>query len=268
MAEDFGQRFAAVDETLRSSQQSQHSKSTSLEEGLAALQQQTEEAASALQTLQLQLAQKAEGSPELVAAQMDEVVQMLEKNIAGLDKRLCSQVEELSAGLASLRVKVDGGHRRLTSLAERLEVNQQSASEGCREELLLLCEQDRRENDLRFASLKEQMRQVADESMQGIQGLCAAHQELARRATSTFEADAWRAIEESVNAHAQELATLFVDVADLQAFAQPLAHAGLSGSVVEQLANVEDTFQELSCSKARLQALEDWKLQQTTSMDQ
>mmetsp|Transcript_48654 Transcript_48654/g.89691 ORF Transcript_48654/g.89691 Transcript_48654/m.89691 type:complete len:878 (+) Transcript_48654:42-2675(+) len=270
-AEDLGHRLSNMEELVRSLKADNQTTASSLEDKLVSIEQQVVDAVTEMQSFQVQLAQKAQvdTARELpTAAQIDEALQAFEKSNATVEKRVCGQVEELSSALASLRVKVDGGHRRLASLAERLDVSQQSASEGFREELLLLREQDRRENELIAASLRELVQQVAEESAQGIQGLRKVQQELAKASTSTFEVDAWRAIEESVNAHAQELATLFVDVTELRAFTEPLANSGLSGQVVEQLIDLAGTCPEFASSNARLQALEDWKSWHSSSADQ
>jgi len=270
-SEDMAARFAAVEEAMRCLQHSQQNKMTALEERLVSMEQQNADAIAEVQSLQVQLAQKsqADSARELpTAAQIDEALQMLEKSTAAIDKRLCSQVEELSSALASLRVKVDGGHRRLAALAERFEVTQQSASEGFREELLLLREQDKREHETTVSNLRDQLQHVADESTSSIQSLRKAQLELGKMSSTAFEADAWRAIEESVNAHAQELATLFVDVGELRALTEPLIHAGLTQSLIEQLHDVASTSQELSTSKTRLQALEDWKSMHATAAEQ
>mmetsp|Transcript_54892 Transcript_54892/g.161376 ORF Transcript_54892/g.161376 Transcript_54892/m.161376 type:complete len:1469 (-) Transcript_54892:120-4526(-) len=144
-----------------------------MEARVGTLEQQLEQLDTEMRTLQMQLdegmlqgAGNIEGTQDMgddaMGPRLDEALRSAEQSVYTLDKRVTSQVEEVAASLASLRVKVDGQLSRVGTLAERLEVAHAPALEALRAEMSQARLQDRREVDSTLASLKGQVQEALE----------------------------------------------------------------------------------------------------------
>lgn len=88
---------------------------------------------------------------------LDEVAQAMERALAALEKRLIGQVEDVTASLASMRVKADGQMQRMNTISERAETAHEPALETLRGELTSLRLQDRREMDAEIVALRDRL---------------------------------------------------------------------------------------------------------------
>jgi len=95
-------------------------------------------------------------------AALEEMVQMAERNLANVEKKVCTQIEDLAASMASLRVKADGQFHRVASLTERLETAHEPAMESMRADFTQARAQDRREADGESASMRARVQEVMD----------------------------------------------------------------------------------------------------------
>eukprot|EP00927_Polykrikos_kofoidii_P053898 TRINITY_DN48421_c0_g1_i1.p1 TRINITY_DN48421_c0_g1~~TRINITY_DN48421_c0_g1_i1.p1 ORF type:complete len:1115 (+),score=199.41 TRINITY_DN48421_c0_g1_i1:63-3407(+) len=86
-----------------------------------------------------------------------DVLDNLEENIAGLDRKLGGQIEELAGIVASIRVKVDAHQQRHTGFAERLETVHLPAIEELRTKIEEERARDLREIDGKLAHLGQKV---------------------------------------------------------------------------------------------------------------
>eukprot|EP00929_Paragymnodinium_shiwhaense_P088547 TRINITY_DN48868_c0_g1_i1.p1 TRINITY_DN48868_c0_g1~~TRINITY_DN48868_c0_g1_i1.p1 ORF type:complete len:947 (-),score=251.31 TRINITY_DN48868_c0_g1_i1:215-3055(-) len=98
------------------------------------------------------------------ALSLRETVSKLEREMAEVDRKLSSQLEQLATGTSSLKVKLEGQVQRHNSIADRLEAMQAPALESLRTSLA-----DERAKDLRdIQGRLAQLGQKVELSMEGV----------------------------------------------------------------------------------------------------
>ncbi|CAJ1332953.1 unnamed protein product [Effrenium voratum] len=117
-----------------------------------------------------------------------EAVRKGEMGLSSLDRKVTGQVEDLSASLASLRVKVDGVLSRVGGLAERIETAHEPSVDALRLELSQVRSQERRELDAEVSALKGRVQQVQDSNEEA----CAEVREALRQARAEIAALSYR----------------------------------------------------------------------------
>ncbi|CAJ1429556.1 unnamed protein product, partial [Effrenium voratum] len=157
-----------------------------------------------------------------------EAVRKGEMGLSSLDRKVTGQVEDLSASLASLRVKVDGVLSRVGGLAERIETAHEPSVDALRLELSQVRSQERRELDAEVSALKGRVQQVQDSNEEA----CAEVREALRQARAEIAALSYRpevkeASENSWLRNAEErLASQEQELFDLRERVEEVVQAG------------------------------------------
>eukprot|EP00930_Biecheleria_cincta_P062788 TRINITY_DN4822_c0_g1_i4.p1 TRINITY_DN4822_c0_g1~~TRINITY_DN4822_c0_g1_i4.p1 ORF type:complete len:1651 (+),score=530.46 TRINITY_DN4822_c0_g1_i4:89-4954(+) len=227
--EEVVRRMAKVEEEVRQRNSVSH-RDGYLEARLNSLEQNQESFEAELRVLQASLddgvqqlreemvANVQDGSGPLdLASAHDEVFRKFEIGLSSLEKKVSCQIQETSASLASLRVKVDGQLSRVASLAERLETAHEPAMDSLRAEISQARSQERRELDAEVHSLKLRM-QEAQEANEEVnseirEAMRQARAEIAALSLRPAEAEdnSWiRGLEDRLAGHEQELYDLRV----------------------------------------------------------
>merc|ERR1719329_1840146 len=132
------------------------------EEGFRELQMQLDDLHNAARPdQQNQLVDEDRQCSELGASSVDDALHAAERSMAQVDKRISAQVDEVAAGLASLRIKVDGQLQRTSALAARIETAHEPAMAAFREELREARTQDRRDLDSSLAAVRGAMQELS-----------------------------------------------------------------------------------------------------------
>jgi len=162
-----------------------------LDSRVAQVEQQQEQLDAELRQLQMQVdeayAVSAEGAlhpgENSHEPRLDEAIQAAEHGLATLEKKVSTQIEDLASSVATLRVKVDGHHQRVGTLAERMETAHKPAMESLHQELTQGTQQHRRELDSELAALKTRLQETVDANEEALtelrEALRHAHAEIA-----------------------------------------------------------------------------------------
>lgn len=177
--EEAQRRLAKLEEEVRVKQQNSHPRDGYLEARVGALEHQQERLDNDVRTMQMHIDDGLQGAANMVPQDdgvmdeagttgLEDAIQATERGLGALEKKVSSQVEDLAASLASMRVKVDGQLQRVGTLAERIESAHEPALDSMRAELAQARQQDRREVDHELASLRNRFQEATegtDESM-------------------------------------------------------------------------------------------------------
>jgi len=115
-----------------------------------------------LQQLRDEFTPGGQEGTELHSNDVFEAVRKADTGLSSLERKVTSQVEDVSSTVASLRVKVDGVLSRVSGLAERIETAHEPSIDSLRLELSQARAQERRELDAEVQALKHRLQQVQD----------------------------------------------------------------------------------------------------------
>ncbi|CAE7387999.1 unnamed protein product [Symbiodinium natans] len=136
----------------------------------------------------LQIRDAGQEGADLQGADIFEAIRKSEMGLSALDRKVSSQVEDLSSSVASLRVKVDGLLSRVGGLAERIETAHEPAIESLRLELSQARQQERREFDTELQTLKNRLQQAQESNEEA----CGELREALRQSRSEVAALSYR----------------------------------------------------------------------------
>jgi len=188
-----------------------------LDSRVAQVEQQQEQLDAELRQLQMQVdeayAVSAEGAlhpgENSHEPRLDEAIQAAEHGLATLEKKVSTQIEDLASSVATLRVKVDGHHQRVGTLAERMETAHKPAMESLHQELTQGTQQHRRELDSELAALKTRLQETVDANEEALtelrEALRHAHAEIAAFSLRPDDSPVLHAFDERLTANERDL---------------------------------------------------------------
>jgi len=265
--EDVTRRCSAVEEELHTNQSTAYHQDDALVSRLEALEHYHSQLSTDLQTLQVTVynpvawpgvTSSAEESSQ-AAVNMDSALKVMERTNAAFEKKLSTQMEELSFTMAALKVKVEGQLNRLNTLAERMEFVHEPAVESMREELMQARATDRREIDTEITTLRSKLQEVTnamEDTTSGVRGLQRSQTELSSWLHSNRPDDGQlkRMAEERMRSQEMRLMDLVAQVDELQGTLHVASNGRMTVSTPPQEFNRLSS--DVSVLKTRLDALE------------
>jgi len=173
--EEATRRINAVEEEVRSFQsQCRRSGDPRLETRLGMVEEQLKHADNAIRCLQVQVADGVKNAPDNsqdLGGDIHEAVRTSDRERAAFEKRASGQIQDLSASIANMKVKVDGQLHRIGTLADRLETAHEPAVEALRAELNQVRTQDQHRLEGELATLRNLVQETAETSEEAVEGL-------------------------------------------------------------------------------------------------